>query len=336
MIRLAFIFTILLLTLLSGTAGASETAAPESAADLVVVRVSGDPITEKQILDAINELAKQENLTIEQSMQRNSLLFDRAVETLITYSLMKTRVREMNITVDDADVETQMRQTVQRFPSPEAFQKAMTDQGLTEADLRNNIRDNIRIQIVVDEASKNAAQITEDDVEKFYDDNINQFALTERARMAHILLEIPQGATAAQKEEVRKKLESIRIDIEADIITFVDAAAKYSQDAKTAANGGEVGLVTRDDLPKPFADALFRTKPGSVTPALESQSGYHIMKALELRPAEQTTLEEARPAIRQALEQNAIQSARQIFVEELKSKASIEYFMTSEEFDKRR
>ena len=329
------IFTILFLTLVPSVTVAEETALPDPAADLVVVRVSGDPITEKQVLDAINELAKQENFTFEQSKQRNSLLFDRAVENLITVSLFRARMREMNTVVDDADVDARLKQSVQRFPSPEAFQKAMADQGLTETDLRNSIRENIRMQEVVEEASKNADPVTEEEMEKFYADNPDQFALPERARMAHILLKIPEDATAAQKEEIRKRLEGIRVEIEADIITFSDAAAKYSQDETTSAKGGDMGFVTRGNVPKPFADMLFNTKPGTVSPALESRSGYHIVQALELRPAEQASLQDSKSTLRQALEQNAKQSARQKYIEALKSKASIEYFMTSEEFDKR-
>ena len=342
MIRSAFIFTILLSLFMSGVAAAdevpaaAESASPYSATDLVVARVSGDPITEKQVSDAINELAKREELSLEQTKQRNSLLFDRAVEVLVTHSLLKARIREMNIAVDDATVEAQVRQTAQRFPSQEAFQKALASQGLTEAGLRNSIVENIKMQKITEEASKNAAIVSDAEIEKFYADNPDKFALPERARMAHILLQIPQGATAVQKEEIRKRLESIRVDIEAEIITFADAAAKYSQDEKTASRGGDMGFVTRGNLPKAFADALFNRKPSSVSPAMESQAGYHILKMLEFRPAEQATFEEAKPALRQSLEANAKQSAQRKFVEELKSKTVIEYFMTAEEFAKRR
>ena len=340
MIRSTFLFAILLFTLMSGaaaeeTSGATGIVSPGIDADLVVVRVSGDPITEKQVLNAISEMARQENLTLEQSRQRNSILFDRAIENLITVSLSRMKMREMNIAVSDAEVEAQMRQTAQSFPSPEAFQKALADQGLTETGLRNNIREIIRMQKFADESSKDAAPVTEAEIEKFYAGNRDKFALPERARVAHILLQIPPNATAAQKEEIRKKLEGIRVEIAAETITFADAAAKYSQDAKTAANGGEIGLMTRDNLPKPLADAVFNTKPGTVSPALESQSGYHILKALELLPAGPADLEGIKPALRQSLEQSAKQAARQKFIEQLKAKASIEYFMTSEEFAKR-
>ena len=342
MIRSAFIFTILLLMFMPAAVMAEENTqlgdnpeTAESAVDFVVARVSGDPITEKQVLTVINELAKRENLTIEQSRQRNSMFFDRAVESLVTTSLLKARMNEKNISVDDAVIEEHLRQTAQRFPSQEAFHKALADQGLTESSLRNSIIETIRMQNVIDETSSKATQVTETDIEKFYNDNPDKFTVPDRVRLAHILLQIPAGATAAQKEEIRKKLESVRVDIVAEIITFNDAAAKYSQDEKTAGNGGDMGLTSRDKMPKAFGDVVFNTKPGMVSQAMESQAGYHILKVLELIPAGSATLEEARASIKQYLEENSKQFARQKFVEELKSKATIEYFMTSEEFDKR-
>ena len=348
MIRSIFILTILFFMLPSGTAGAEdadppkgafvaeETGAAVSADNLVVARVSGDPITEKQVLDAINELASRENMSIEQSRQRNSLLFDRAVESLVTISLLKMRMRDMHVAVDEADVDKQFRQMAQRFPSSESFKKSLAGQGMTEADLTNQIRENLKLQKVIDEASKGAATVTETDMEKFYAANPGRFIVDERARVAHILLKIPPDATAAQKEDIRKKLEGIRIEIEADMITFEAAAAKYSEDEETAQKGGDMGLMMRGNMPKNFSDFLFRIKPGTVTPALESRSGYHILTALELLPAGQASMKEVAPTLRQYLEQNAKQAAMQKFADELKSKAVIEYFMTSDEFVKHR
>ena len=348
MIRSMFILSILIFTHMTGVTVSQETTqpakapeagknvSPESAADLVVARVSGVPITEKDVLVTINEIARRENMTLEQSQQRNSMLFDRAVDNLINISLLRTRTREMNITISDAEVNAQLQQAAQRFSTPEAFKKALADQGVTEADLRKNISESMLVQKVVEEASRGAAPVTEAVIEKFYADNPERFALPERVRMAHILLQIPPNATAAQKEEIRKKLEGIRVEIAAEIITFAEAAEKYSQDANTAEKGGEMGVVSRDNLPKPFADAVFKAKPGMVSVPLESQSGYHVLKVLDLMPAGQAALEDVKNTLRQALEQNAQQSARQKFIEELRSKASIEYFMTSEEFAKRR
>jgi len=320
-----------------GSAAETEPAPePEPETDLVVARVSGVLITEKQVLEAIDEIARQRgNMPLERLQQRNSLFFNDAIDSLVTLSLLKAQVAEQGVAASDAEIDAQVKQMAGRFASPEEFQKALEAQGMTEADLRKNIQGAVALQKVIDGATKGLPPATDAEVEKFYAAHPDKFALPERARVAHILLEIPQGATASQKAELQKKLEAIRFEIEAETVTFADAAAKYSQDEKTAAKGGDMGVIARARLPKPFADALFSTRPGTVSPVLESQSGYHIVKALEIKPAGQATLEEAKPAILQLLGQEAKQTARNRFVAALKDKAVIETFMDAEEFAKR-
>ncbi|MDR1727556.1 MAG: peptidylprolyl isomerase [Acidobacteriota bacterium] len=348
MIRFAAVVTILLSLLTPGAmpAAVAQEPAPDPAqapasgampeTDLVVARVSGVPITEKQVLDVIAEIARQQgDLPLDRLQQRNALFFNDAIDNLVTLTLLREHAKEQAVVVTDAEVAAQVKQMAGRFASQEEFQKALAAQGMTEADLGRNIRGTISLQKVIDGATKDAPPVTDADVERFYAANPDKFALPERVHAAHILLQIPQGATPAQKAELQKELERIRFDIEAEAVTFADAAAKHSQDKATAAKGGDMGLLSRPNLPKPFADALFNAKPGTLSPVLESQAGYHIVKALEVKPAGTATLEESKPAIRQLLEQEAKQTARRRFVAALKDKAKVEAFMDAEEFAKR-
>ena len=348
MTHFILLITILLVLLLPSTVGAQESTAPaETTAtadvlpappaetNLVVARVAGTPITEKQVLDAINEIAKQRNLPLNQMQERNAMLFNDVIDNLVTIAVIKAQVRERNITASDAEVEQQMKQLAAGFPSAEEFQKALATQGLTEADLRGSIKETIAMQKVIDSATRDIPPVTDADMEKFYTDNPDKFAVGERVRAAHILLQIPQDATDAQEAELKKELERIRFEIEAETISFADAAAKYSQDENTAANGGTLGILARGSLPKSFEDVIFNMKPETITPVLESQAGYHILKLLELQPAGKISLEEAKPAVKQFLEQTTKQTAGQEFITTLKASATIEAFMTAEEFAKR-
>jgi len=165
----------------------------------------------------------------------------------------------------------------------EAMKEAMARQGMTEADF-HFISDEEALKLFPDFEQRQAElkQALE----------LYQAALAaskaaptaaspERARIAHIFLKVPQDAAMAQKAEIRKKLEAIRVDIAAEKITFAAAAAKYSEDANTAEKGGDMGYVPRGDVPKSFADAVFNAMPGTVTPVLESESGYHIIMKID-------------------------------------------------------
>jgi peptidyl-prolyl cis-trans isomerase C len=304
-------------------------------ADLVVARVSGQPITEKQVVDVIDEIAGQKQMPLDQLQQRNSLLFKDAVDNLIMAAILKNEARQRNLTIDKSVVDKQLQNFSQQFKSREDFEKAMANQGLTEEALRKNIESSLSIQEVINQAIKDLPSATEEDIRKFYDDNPDKFPMPERVHVAQILLKADPQSTPEQKAEVKKKLEGIRSEIESKTITFADAAAKYSQDSSSAQKGGDMGFVPRGKMVKSFEDAAFSAQVGGLSPIVESQAGYHLLQVLELRPAGKASFEEAKPAIKRYLDQRIKVNATQKYVDELKAKASIETFMTQEEFAKR-
>ncbi len=310
-------------------------AASSTESDLVVARVSGEPITEKQVLSRIDLLSKQTILKPEQQNQRNTLLFKGAVEDLVTLAILKSEAKKQNITADKAKVDQQMQQLASRYHSPEEFKKAIQSQSLTEAEVRQSIEENLCVQQLLDNATKGVAETSDADVQKFYDENPEKFPVPERAHIAHIFLKVDPASSPDQKAEIKKKLEGIRAEIESKTITFADAAVKFSQDATNAPKGGDLGFISRGQMGKQLEDSIFGTAPGAMTPVIESQTGYHLIEVIEIKPAGKATLEQAKPAIKVYLNQVARQAAVQKYMQELRAKATVLTFMTAEEFDKR-
>jgi hypothetical protein len=91
----------------------------------------------------------------------------------------------------------------------------------------------------------------------------------------HILFMFPQGATPAQKDSLRKKAESVRVQLTP--ANFADMAKKYSGD-NTAQRGGDLGVFPVGGMVKPFGDALVKLKPGEISPLVETQFGFHIIQ----------------------------------------------------------
>jgi parvulin-like peptidyl-prolyl isomerase len=325
---------------------AAQPAAPPSAqppakpaateSNVVVARVSGEPVTEKQVLGAIQDLASRRIvLTPEQQKQQNTLLFKGAMDNLITSILLKNEARKLNVTVDKAKVDQQMKEFAGRYPSQDEFQKAMASQGFTEAEVRKSVEESLSMQEVINLAVKDVPGASDEQIQNFYDSNPDKFPIPEKAHLAQIFIRVEPSSTTEQKAAARKKIEEIRADIESKKITFADAAVKFSQDAATAPKGGDLGFISRTGRVKPVEDVVFGTAVGSMTPVIEDQSGFSFVQVIELKPAGKATLEEAKPAIKQFLDQSARQKALQKYIEDLKSKAVVENFMTAEEFDKR-
>jgi parvulin-like peptidyl-prolyl isomerase len=311
----------------------SSAAAAESSTNLVIARVSGEPITEKQILSAIEVLAKQTVIKPDQKKQRNTILFKGALDNLVTVAILKSEAKKQNITVDKAKVDQQMQVFASQYPSRLEFEKAMARQGLNEAEVRKNVEETYSVQALIDTAVKNAPPVSDADVQKFYDSNT--LSAPERAHVAQLFLKFEENGTPEQKAELKKRLEAIRADIDSKKVTFAEAVAKYSQDPNSPKDG-DVGIVARSQIAiKPLEEAIFGTAPGNMTPVVEGPQGLHLINVIEIKPAGKASLEEAKAQIRQQLEQIAKQKAMRSYVDELKSKATVENFMTADEFDKR-
>ncbi|MEP6692526.1 MAG: peptidylprolyl isomerase [Gemmatimonadaceae bacterium] len=92
----------------------------------------------------------------------------------------------------------------------------------------------------------------------------------------HILLLVPQGATVAQKDSIHKKAEAIRALVVKNG-DFAGVAQKESQDG-SASKGGDLGLFARGAMVKEFGDATAALKPGEISPVVQTQFGYHIIR----------------------------------------------------------
>lgn len=310
-----------------------------AAADSVVVRVAGEAITEKQVLDSITQLAMQlaaqKQATPEQIQQKDSIFYRNALDTLIGTILLKNEANEKNLVVDRAKVEEALQSMKKRFADEGRFQQALLQEGMKESDLRANIETDLLCRQMIELIAKDLPPVSDAEVQQFYETNQKSFAEQEQRHAAAIFLKVDKDATPAQKMAVRNRLETIRADIEGKKTTFAEAAVKESDDKANSARGGDIGFVKRGAMLKPLEDAVFATQPNSLTPILETEVGYHLFLVVEIKPAGIMPLDVAKPKIKDFLEHKATQEATKKHLEELKKKAKIETLMSDEEWSKR-
>ncbi|MFP3502012.1 SurA N-terminal domain-containing protein [Burkholderia sp. SIMBA_062] len=136
-------------------------------------------------------------------------------------------------------------------------------------------------------AAAASAQPTDADIKKFYDDNPTHFRSEAQVRVSHIFIAAASDASAADKAAAKAKAEQLLADVKAHPDQFAQIAQKNSQDAPSAAKGGDLGFVTRGSTAggKAFDDAAFALKQGDVSGVVQSDLGFHILKATEVKPS---------------------------------------------------
>jgi peptidyl-prolyl cis-trans isomerase D len=150
------------------------------------------------------------------------------------------------------------------------------------------IPDQVQAQyIVLDEAAASAGiQVKDEDIAQYYEQNKSRFGQPERRRASHIMVEVPANASDAQRKAARAKAEDIAKQAAADPGHFADLAKKYSQDAGSASKGGDLGWLAPGMLTPSLQKAIDALKKGQVSGVVESPYGLHVLQLTDLQPAQ--------------------------------------------------
>lgn len=129
----------------------------------------------------------------------------------------------------------------------------------------------------------------------------------------HILFAVPGGASQQQKDSVRRVADGVRARL--TTANFADLAKRYSSDPGSAQRGGDLGAFRREEMVKPFADAVASLRPGDISPLVETNYGYHIIQ----RP----TYASAKAQYDAAFGETSTRRAESLYVAKLDAEASI-------------
>lgn len=140
-----------------------------------------------------------------------------------------------------------------------------------------------------------------EDVKRYYDDHLNEFSTQEQRKASHILISVAPQASDAEKQAAKQKAEQLLADVKAAPGKFAALAKENSQDPGSAANGGDLGMFGRGMMVKPFDDAVFSMKAGEISDLVETDFGYHIIKVTGIQASKAQPLKEVSALIEQRL-----------------------------------
>jgi peptidyl-prolyl cis-trans isomerase C len=245
------------------------------------------------------------------------------LDQLIAYHLLAQESRARKIDVDEATVEAQMGQIRGSFPTDQAFQQGMAAQGLTLDQVRQQTRTNLLVQKVIDAEVASKIVVQDAEVSAFYQQNLDRFKQGDTVHASHILIGLPQNATPQQKSEAKTKAQAVLKQLRGGG-DFAAAARAESQDPGSAQNGGDLGFFPKGQMTPAFEEAAFKTRPGAITPIVETPFGFHIIKVHERRAPRTAPLDEVGGQIKNFLEQGQREQKLEQFVEQVKTKSKIE------------
>ena len=265
-------------------------------------------------------------------------LLRKAIDTELIYQ----KSVEKKFKLDPATIDRELEHVQSRFPDEKLFLNALAAQQLTIDVFRKNIEKELLKEELIRTEIAPGAKVDEAQVQAFYRENKDTFMKPESNRVSHIYLSIPQHgegqAESAQdrakaeeiiawvKDEARRKINEAVSKLRAGK-TFAEVVKEYSEDAESAAKGGDLGLIMKGQILPEIARALDTMKVGDTSGVIESSFGFHIIQLTGKEPSRPISLEEVKSDILNNLLKAKTQELLQEYLSRLRKKSDIKIFI---------
>jgi parvulin-like peptidyl-prolyl isomerase len=214
-----------------------------------------------------------------------------AITFLVQQSEVDEQAKNLGVDVSDEKVDKEIARYKKQFygGSDARYEKAVKQQGLTDAQARDAIRQQLVSQALFKKVTGDV-KVSDSDIKAYYDAHKSQYVQPESRDVRHILV-----TKKALADSLYQQLKSGG--------NFAKLAKQYSKDPGSAANGGKLTVSKGQTVPA-FDKTAFSLKTGQISQPVHTQYGYHIIQALSgVKAPSTTSLAQVRASIRQQLEQ---------------------------------
>lgn len=263
-------------------AGAQQPAAGGQKLDAIVALVNGEPIYQSEVDEQLYLFLLQSGMRPDSAEQTG--LRKEIRERLIDEKLIVQEAEKRSVTVSDAELDQQVTQAVnnvkERLGGEAAFRAELVREGITEADLRERYRGEVRRQALANQLIRREIQVDLEvspvEAEQYFKANREKFPpRPPQYRVA--VIQIPIQADSAARAAARKKAQGALTRIRAGE-PFARVAQEVSEDPGTKNSGGDLGFFGRGVLDPAFEEVAFRLKPGQLSEVFESSFGFHVLR----------------------------------------------------------
>jgi peptidyl-prolyl cis-trans isomerase SurA len=239
----------------------------QRAADYIVAVVNSDPITNHQVRQETQRLARQLAQS-QQPLPDTAELVARTLERLINERAQLHHARETGIRVEESSVDDAELNVARQnlIDVPELYKRLALD-GIDRAQFRKQLREQLVLSRLRERDVNQKVRVSELEIDQYLRDQQKlQGALPAELNLSHVLLALPEDASAAQVAATQARAQRV-----------VERA--HAPDGKS---GGQFGLRPAERYPTLFVEASRDMAVGGLA-IVRSGAGLHVLKLVEKR-----------------------------------------------------
>jgi len=306
-----------------------------SVVEEIVARVNNSIITRadmRRSKDAWQEDVNKAKADGVEAPKEQDLLRD-----LIDQQLLIQKGTELGVTAD-TDVVKRLDQIRQQMhaDSMEDLEKAAQAQGVSWEDFKQNLKNGIITQKVIQQEVGGHIVITQQEIQQFYDQHKAELERPEKVRLSEILISTQKNAVKTENGQTalpeppdpqvvaaaQKKADSIYQQLQKG--GDFAALAKADSDGPTSQVGGDLEYFKRGTLSKELEDKVFALKAGEYSQPIRTNQGWVILKVTEHQEAGIPPVKDVETAIQERLYMQAMQPALRDYLMKLREDAYID------------
>jgi len=317
-----------------------------------IIKVNNQPITKAQFETEFKKVSSDSVLTrmgIDIPQDENNFMYlmlkDRVINDLIVKTLMEQELEKRHIKITKADLDNELKALIDKIGSKEQFQAILKRNGMTNEQFMTDLKNEVKARKLVNMVEN--VKISDREAELFYTKNQDKFVYPDKVRASHILILADPMAIEKQiretskneivsdtivKEKVKpemdarlQKAKNIEMAIKNLPDEFEKIAREKSEDVASAKNGGDIGFFAKEEMVEPFAKQAFSQQPNTISPVIQTQFGYHIIKVTDRVAAGKEPFVKVKEQIKLYLQTQRQMEILEKLIVQMKSQAKIEY-----------
>lgn len=249
--------------------------------DKILAVVNNDVITQSEV-DTKLAAYKSELIRARMPMPPASELQQKILDNLIDITLQKQLAKRNNIKVTDDELAHAIKViTENNRITEDKLKQELQKEGITFAAFRDQIREQILLEKVEQQAFGGEITVTEADIAAAMRTPPKVDPRLQAYQVIDVLVPVPEHATAAQIKAAKDLATELMPRIAATIkITAVISGEQVNgQEVKSV----DLGMRRLDGLPEVFALAVMKMQIGEVSQPIEAPNGFHLLKVVDIK-----------------------------------------------------
>lgn len=287
--------------------------------DEIVAKVNDDIVTK-------SDLEAEEQAALEEAYKRVSgteldrqvkHVKDEVLRNVIDRKVLLQRAPHLFDTAKMQDFFLQSFKDQQNISSDKELERLLAQEGMTIADWKKKLMEFLAPEQVLRSEVVDRVAVSEKDARAHYDAHVADYTVPGEAKISEIVVK-----GGADREAKRARAEELRERAAAEGADF-EAIARESSEAGSKSSGGSLGTIHQGDLAATLEDAAFKIPVGSVSPVLEVDPDFHIVKVEARTDAYVKSFASVRDEIEKKLRDDQIRRDTRVYLKKLWGETTI-------------